>query len=328
MTDSLISIIIPTYNRSHLIGQTLDSIKGQTYNNWECIVVDDRSTDHTPELMGFYCEKDNRIQYYRLPADRTKGANACRNYGFELSRGNKIIWFDSDDIMLADYFALGMNMVLKNPEVDVIVCDYEIFDDVSGDIIHEQKNVINNIDIDYLIGDINFGCPHLIWNREVVQQVKFDENLVRAQELDFHLKVFITKKIKWLHIKESLVRIRRHKISITGKFLEGSIDSLESELKVRRKILDYLNNNNFEEDILKKAFQIYLRSFYVWIRKFSLYSMTKELKQIESLFCFKRGYLRWKLRFIVLLVLFKFFKKEYRLKIQVFSLPNYLYVSR
>ena len=82
----LISIIIPTYNRSHLLGETLDSVLIQTYRNWECIVVDDGSTDYTPELMEFYIRKDSRFSFYRRPEEKAKGANACRNYGFEKSR--------------------------------------------------------------------------------------------------------------------------------------------------------------------------------------------------------------------------------------------------
>ena len=76
----LVSIIIPTYNRAHLIAETLDSIIAQTYTNWECIVVDDGSTDPTDELMETYCKKDSRFQYYHRPKNRPKGANACRNY--------------------------------------------------------------------------------------------------------------------------------------------------------------------------------------------------------------------------------------------------------
>ena len=83
MNNPLVSIIIPTYNRAHFIGETLESVLAQTYHNWECIVIDDGSTDYTDELMEFYCEKDSRIQYYHRPSHKPKGANACRNYGFE-----------------------------------------------------------------------------------------------------------------------------------------------------------------------------------------------------------------------------------------------------
>jgi len=52
----------------------------QTYTNWECIVVDDGSTDATPSILKMYCEKDSRFQYHQRPINKPKGANICRNY--------------------------------------------------------------------------------------------------------------------------------------------------------------------------------------------------------------------------------------------------------
>lgn len=63
----LVSIIIPTYNRAHLIGETLDSVLAQTYINWECIIVDDRSTDDTKEVIDSYLYGDVRFSYFKRP---------------------------------------------------------------------------------------------------------------------------------------------------------------------------------------------------------------------------------------------------------------------
>ncbi len=87
MNNILVSIIIPTYNRVNHLGGILDSVLKQTCTNWECIVVDDGSSDATDELMRSYCEKDPRFKYHHSPNDRPKGGNTCRNYGFELSKG-------------------------------------------------------------------------------------------------------------------------------------------------------------------------------------------------------------------------------------------------
>ena len=81
--NPLISIIIPTYNRASMLGKTLDSILAQTYTFWECIIVDDGSTDDTIEVVKSYTEKDTRLHFYTRPNNMLKRANACRNYGFE-----------------------------------------------------------------------------------------------------------------------------------------------------------------------------------------------------------------------------------------------------
>ena len=103
MTNGLVSIIIPTYNRAHFLGDTLNSVISQTYTNWQCLVIDDGSSDDTENIVTGFCKKDQRIQFYKRPESILKGANSCRNYGFELSSGEYVNWFDSDDIMLPDF---------------------------------------------------------------------------------------------------------------------------------------------------------------------------------------------------------------------------------
>src|SRR5690606_1022644 len=102
----LVSIIIPTYNRAHLLGETLDSVLAQTYTNWECIIVDDGSTDTTADILKTYCDKDARFQYHKRPDIYQSGGNGARNYGLVLSKGEYVQWFDSDDIMYDNYIEL------------------------------------------------------------------------------------------------------------------------------------------------------------------------------------------------------------------------------
>jgi glycosyltransferase involved in cell wall biosynthesis len=99
MNNPLVSIIIPTYNRANLISETLDSIESD-HPNWECIVVDDGSTDETENLLANYCATDKLFSILPpTPSNRPKAQNACRNYGFE--QGSFRI--DDDDVMLEDF---------------------------------------------------------------------------------------------------------------------------------------------------------------------------------------------------------------------------------
>src|SRR5690554_713750 len=158
MTDQnpLVSIIIPTYNRAHLIGETLDSVLAQTYQNWECIVVDDGSTDNTEEVMAAYIAKDARFQYHHRPKDRLPGGNAARNYGFEVSRGEYVNWFDSDDLMLSDFIESSIQILLSN-KVDLVLFDFKYFNDETGEITFDRKNQTSNLLEDYVSFKINFG---------------------------------------------------------------------------------------------------------------------------------------------------------------------------
>ena len=89
----MISVIIPTHNREKTIKKSIDSVLCQTYNNIEIIVVDDKSTDNTEEVINSI--KDNRIKYIKL--DENKGACFARNKGIELAQGKYIAFQDSDD---------------------------------------------------------------------------------------------------------------------------------------------------------------------------------------------------------------------------------------
>src|SRR5690554_2800862 len=135
--NPLVSIIIPTYNRAHLIGETLDSVLAQTYENWECIVVDDGSTDNTEELMAEYMTKDARFQYHHRPKDRLPGGNAARNYGFEVSMGEYIQWFDSDDLMLTEYLSTRIDAFTA--KTLFVIC--------SGTYVSEKLEYIKSIEI-------------------------------------------------------------------------------------------------------------------------------------------------------------------------------------
>ena len=88
-----VTIIIPTYNRAHLLGRAIRSVLTQTFHNWELIVVDDASTDNTKEVA--YSFQDPRIHY--LCHETNRGGPAARNTGIREARGLYIAFLDSDD---------------------------------------------------------------------------------------------------------------------------------------------------------------------------------------------------------------------------------------
>ncbi len=98
----LVSILIPNFNKAPYLRETLDSILAQTYTDWECIIVDDHSTDDSWGILEEYAEKDLRFKIYRRPDHLPKGGNVCRNFAYDNSRGDLILYLDSDDV-LADF---------------------------------------------------------------------------------------------------------------------------------------------------------------------------------------------------------------------------------
>ncbi len=241
----LVSIIIPTYNRDHLIGETLDSILAQTYTNWECIVVDDGSTDKTSELLDKYCKKDTRFQYHQRPKDRLKGANSCRNYGFELSSGVYINWFDSDDLMSMDHIGKKVAVLNKNIACDFCVCRTQNFSGkfLKSNLLTISKNdLTGNLYEDYILGRFSILMIAPLWRRVVFENKKlFDEELKQSQDLDLYSRIIYENR-KIVYLPEVLIYVRRSNDSITTKNNNINID-VHSFLEVKKRIVDRTPKN-------------------------------------------------------------------------------------
>lgn len=100
LQEPLISIITPLYNAANYIEQTLNSVLTQTLDNWELILIDDKSTDNTIELIEPYIVKDNRIKLIAL--DDNSGAAVARNTGIQAAKGRYIAFLDGDDLWLPE----------------------------------------------------------------------------------------------------------------------------------------------------------------------------------------------------------------------------------
>ena len=118
----MISIIIATYNRAAYIGETLTSIVNQSYTDFECIIIDDGSTDNTSDIVAAIIKKDSRFTYTIRPDTVKKGANHSRNYGYSLSKGDYVKFFDSDDVMLPTHLETSIN-TLEKGKYDFVVGD-------------------------------------------------------------------------------------------------------------------------------------------------------------------------------------------------------------
>lgn len=261
MKSPLVSIIIPTFNRVNLIADTLYSIINQTYKNWECIIVDDISTDKTLKVLKEFKNKDKRINYFQRPENMLKGANSCRNYGFEKSKGELINWFDSDDIMCKDFLLKAVNSFNTVKDLSFVLFDFATFKGSIDNIIGTQKNTTTNIIEDYATWKINFGTWAIVWSRNTVENYRFDVRLTRAQDLDFNLRILFNEKLNFIAIGEVGVYLRSHPDNLTSLYNNMNLSSLKSEIYVRKKLINKLKEINSEKKIIKESTDILLMSF-------------------------------------------------------------------
>jgi glycosyltransferase involved in cell wall biosynthesis len=113
----LVSIVIPTYNRINLLLRAIESVKDQTYGNWELLIIDDISSDGTKEKMEEIQKDDKRIKYFRREVDNIPGISKYLNYGIEKASGKYIARLDDDDIWcLENKLKMQVEFLENNPD--------------------------------------------------------------------------------------------------------------------------------------------------------------------------------------------------------------------
>ena len=309
---SLISIIIPTYNRAHLIGETLDSVLAQTYSTWECIVVDDGSTDTTAEVMREYVKKDSRFQYHQRPENKVKGPNSCRNYGFELSKGEYVKWFDSDDVMLPYLLEKQVLSFAKN--VEMSVCKLSYFDFEKRISIRENIIYPKNLIEDYLVGNVTFYISGPLWQRIFLEKQKqlFDESLTNLDDWDFNLRM-LYQKPNITYNNEVLILYRVHADSLSQEINKLAFTEIQSEFEARRKHLKLLKINKLASSSI---LQNYIKGRYKFILREAMILKDKKkyyyLKMLVIL-QLKRFDFRGFFKTIYGFTVFSLFNKGYKL---------------
>ncbi|WP_299123548.1 glycosyltransferase family 2 protein [uncultured Winogradskyella sp.] len=245
MSESeLISIIIPTFNRSHLIEETLNSVKSQTYTNWECLIVDDGSIDDTKPKVDAYIKKDSRFKYYDRPNTYASGGNGARNYGAKKSKGDWLIFLDSDDLLTKSTLLDRMN---PNAVFDMQISITGTFKREIGDS-NKIWNKVNSTDshIELINRYINMDMPWhtsgVTWNAHFFNKIGgWNERLSAWQDWEIHCRsLFFKPKLHYIINKpDNYFRISRH-------------DSIGETVKSQTYMRSVFNSFLSLDELLKK----------------------------------------------------------------------------
>src|SRR5215217_7258738 len=115
--EPLVSVIVPTYNYGRFISETIECLRAQTYAEWECMIVDDGSTDDTAEVVARYSKADARIKFFRQPNRRQA---AARNHGLAQMRGEYVQFLDADDLIEPEKLEKQVAYLENHPDVDIL----------------------------------------------------------------------------------------------------------------------------------------------------------------------------------------------------------------
>ena len=214
MTKGLVSVIMPTYNCGRFIAETLDSIKAQTYTDWEIIIVDDCSTDNTKEVVDKYSAEDGRIKYHCLEVN--SGAAVARTEAMKIADGEYMAFCDSDDLWMPD--KLEKQLAFMNDNGYAFSCTaYEQIDEESKSLDRVIKTV-KKTDYNRLLLDCPVGNSSVMYN--VDKMGKFEVPNIRKRN-DDALWLQMLKKEKYIWgMSEVLMRYRIRKNSISSNKLK------------------------------------------------------------------------------------------------------------
>jgi len=193
-----LSIVVPVFNAEKFIDGFIESIRNQTFSEWELMLVDDGSTDGTIEIVKTFCDSDSRIKL--LIRDRQpKGADTCRNIGKFCSNGKYLIFFDVDDIVAPNCFQQRFDYMENNPDVDYATFPGEsVYIDENGSISYTGRIWGGDTKKDILESFLKADYPFAVWNNiyrsEKVKEIFWDEKLKIFQDFDYIISTLIEKK--------------------------------------------------------------------------------------------------------------------------------------
>lgn len=287
MDSPLISIIIPAFNRADIISETLDSIIMQSYKNWECIIVDDGSTDETISVINGYVNRDCRFGVFMRPLGKNKGANACRNYGLSIANGGYIIFFDSDDIMAVTCLEARLNCFSVHNDKDFLVFSMGIFIKKSHLQVYPLRRFINlnlkDTIEEFVLGDkIPWQVSRPIYKSEFLKgRIEFNEEMQNLQDDEFQIRLLSHLKPNYLSIDITDSYYRFDEVSL-NKYsnLKGKQDFVDC-LYAYYSTVFFVFDNKQKQDHKKKL----KLKFFCFIRAFVMPKIsTKGVNQTIKLF--------------------------------------------
>lgn len=238
----VVSVVIPCYNYGHFLGSTLDSLLAQTLTDWECILVDDGSTDTTRTVAEASAAEDSRVQYVFQP---NAGHSAARNTGLSRARGRYVQMLDADDVIQKCKLERQADYLDSHPNCDVVYGNHDYFTDstlrtaldspLTADSSPENCAAGPVPDILLRLMQRNIMVTHApLFRRELYARVgPLDTTLAAAEDWDFWLRcAFAGASFHCRNWDQAAALVRHHSAS----YSHDRRRMLESILQLRVKI--------------------------------------------------------------------------------------------
>ncbi len=190
--EPLVSIITPVFNREELVIQAVTSVQVQTHAGWELVVVDDHSTDGTKDALKVVCREDPRVRFVSQE-EGVSGAAAARNLGFRLSRGEHVLFLDSDDLLHPGCLARRVQALENNPNCGLTASLCSHFEDTPDPNAGPDRDWTDEDDLQRFLRFANaWHTGGVLWRRNTLEAIGgWREDLTYYQDWELSLRAIV-----------------------------------------------------------------------------------------------------------------------------------------
>lgn len=296
-----ISVIVPIYNMEKLMRKCLNSILAQTFQDYECLLIDDGSKDSSPAICDEYAAKDPRFKAYHKP---NGGLSDARNYGIERAQGVYTIFFDPDDWVDADCLT-DMYAKAQETDADMVMCDLYYNDPYRQSYSKQEPTSLNHNDVlkDLIIGKVYGFTVTKLLRRTLYQQydLQYPVGMYGCED-QYTMCKLLKNDIKIAYLPKAYYHYMHYgNVTQSRRYDESTY---QQDVRIRDMFVELLADTPFQQIAYKKKTEaIFSRAFYfgydmysskAFKERFGKYSViTNESILMDCIFCLsKRGFYR------------------------------------
>ena len=298
MSDSTprVSVVVPCFNYGHLLAETLTDLQSQSFQNWECIIVDDGSTDNTAEVEIDFSNKDSRFKYCY---QKNAGLSAARNTGIKNAEGEFIQLLDADDLLAKYKFKIQLAIFAEFDSIDIVYSEVRYFYSETPQLLRfsmegEDKpwmlgvDSSNQIELKELLIRRNLGAVNSPLTRKTVfdRVGLFNTNLKSVEDWEFWFRcAFKNIQFKFHSSEGAFALVRLHSNSMSR-----SIKGMMEASTIARLTLGTLITQEVSNDIRERWLKINNNELaYLHKQLFELYKQENQKSNASKhLFAFSR----------------------------------------
>lgn len=249
---NLVSVIVPVYNTEKYLERCIDSLLRQTYKNIEILIIDDGSTDNSPEICDRYSLLDDRV---KVVHKSNGGVSSARNAGLDIASGKYVAFVDSDDYVEETYIECLYSLI-KDNSADLSICGY-IYETENGTIINRTKGnemLLNAYEALYMSFN-NRGFQGFLWNKlfikELIGKLRFDVNISISEDTLFVLQYLLNCNRIVYNPTNQYHYVHHQSSALNRRYVKFNYKSL-SEIDACNLMLKYLPDKYKEvQEVIK-----------------------------------------------------------------------------